>query len=115
MLSNSPLYRHDFVSLISKREDIAEFGGNIVKRISYEYKRMDYRKSAIVTSIWVCLLLLKKTAELEKLGKENGLLEINGNLLCVSCMSSEFVRSDGKLNNGQKICSRCNTHFNGWK
>jgi hypothetical protein len=115
MISNSPLYRHDFVSLVSKREDIAEFSGNVVKRLEYKYKRMDYRKSEIVTSFWVCLELLKKTPSLEKAGRENGLLEINGSLLCISCMTSEYVRSDEKLNNGQFICSRCMTHFRGWK
>jgi len=115
MISNSPLYRHDFISLVSKREDLATFSGNTVKRLEFKYKRMDYRKGMIVTSFWVCLELIKKTPELEKAGRENGLLEINGSLLCISCMTSEYIRSEEKLNSGQFICSRCMTHDKGWK
>jgi len=111
----NPLEHHSFRELVAKTEMVAVFSGNTVRRTEFVYKMMDYLKYKIVKRSWVVLDLIERTSRLEKLGRENGLLKIDGTYLCTSCLTSEYVKSDKRLNGGSPTCCRCNKTYKGWE
>jgi len=107
----NPLEAATFRRLVRKIEMVAEFDMNVVKMQRFEFIRFNYRKWEEEEAGWNLYTLVHKTLSLELKARELGLLEIDGRYLCVSCCTSEFVRS------GETVveCKRCGQIFKGWR
>lgn len=125
----NPLEHHSFRRLVRKVEMVAEFSGNVIKLQRYEGIRFNYRKYEEEEFGWNLYTFISKTEELDRLGRERGLLKIDSGFVCVSCMTSEYIRTDWVeieevRDNGKKVkvkvadgcsCRRCGVHYKGWE
>lgn len=111
----NPLERFDFIRLESHQHMEAETDVGSFTCDVYDYvRKRPFRPWEESRARWILITIRSCTPVLEASAEYNGLLHVNGVPVCVSCKTSEFVRSHARLNGGTATCSRCGSIDKGW-
>lgn len=110
----NPLEHHTFRELLSSRVAVCNSTEAIFELRSYHYTYMNYLQGGERTKWWHYISVSNCSTFLTEVSKENGLFSINGIPVCISCLTSEYVKSRKDVNGGDPTCSRCSTLYKGW-